>query len=66
MLLRSHNILLPDVDFYVKIRIRFSLRDKGLFEIIEVKITRVKCMWIPGFICLKHRQLNKLNERSTC
>ena len=27
--------------FYVKSRIRFSLRDKRLFEIMEVKITRV-------------------------
>ena len=26
------------LDFYVKTRIRFSLRDKGLFEIIEVVI----------------------------
>ena len=29
------------LDFYVKTRIRFSLRDKRLFEIIEVEITRV-------------------------
>ena len=29
------------LDFYVKIGIRFSLRDKRLFEIIEVEITRV-------------------------
>ena len=31
--------------FYVKIRIRFSLRDKRLFEIIEVEIMRVDCIW---------------------
>ena len=31
------------LDFYVKTRIRFSLRDKRLFEITEVKITRVDC-----------------------
>ena len=33
------------LDFYVKTRIRFSLRDKRLFEITEVEITRVdrKC-----------------------
>ena len=31
------------LDFYVKTRIRFSLRDKRLFEIIEVEITRVDC-----------------------
>ena len=28
------------LDFYVKTRIRFSLRDKRLFEITEVEITR--------------------------
>ena len=32
------------LDFYVKTRIRFSLRDKLLFEIIEVEITRVDCI----------------------
>ena len=31
------------LDFYVKTRIRFSLRDKRLFEISEVEITRVDC-----------------------
>ena len=31
------------LDFCVKTRIRFSLRDKRLFEITEVKITRVDC-----------------------
>ena len=34
-----HNILLPNV----KRRTRFSLRDKRLFEIIEVEISRVDC-----------------------
>ena len=29
--------------FYVKTGIRFSLRDKLLFEITEVEITRVDC-----------------------
>ena len=29
------------LDVYVKIRIRFFLRDKRLFEITEVEITRV-------------------------
>ena len=34
------------LDFYVKTRIRFSLRDKRLFEILtEVEITRVDCMY---------------------
>ena len=31
------------LDFYVKTRIRFSFRDKRLFEITEVEITRVDC-----------------------
>ena len=30
--------------FYVKTRIRFSLRDKRLFEITEVEITRIDCI----------------------
>ena len=32
------------LDFYVEIRIRFSFRDKRLFEITEVEITRVDCI----------------------
>ena len=32
------------LDFCVKTRSRFSLRDKRLFEIIEVEITRVDCI----------------------
>ena len=32
------------LDFYVKTRIRFSLRDKRLFEITEVEITRANCI----------------------
>ena len=31
------------LDFYVKTGIRFSFRDKGLFEITEVEIMRVDC-----------------------
>ena len=31
------------LNFYVKTEIRFSLRDKRLFEITEVEITRVDC-----------------------
>ena len=31
------------LDFYVKTRIRFSLQDEWLFEIIEVEVTRVDC-----------------------
>ena len=32
------------LDFYVETRIRFSLRDKRLFGITEVEITRVDCI----------------------
>ena len=32
------------LDFYVKTRIRCSLRDKRLFEITKVEITRVDCI----------------------
>ena len=32
------------LDFYVKTGTRFSLRDKRLFEITEVEITRVDCI----------------------
>ena len=32
------------LDFFVKTGIRFSLRDKRLFEITEVEITRVDCI----------------------
>ena len=32
------------LDFYVKTGIRFSLRDRPLFEITEVEITRVDCI----------------------
>ena len=31
------------LDFYVKTGTKFSLRDKRLFEITEVEITRVDC-----------------------
>ena len=33
------------LDLFVKRGIRFSLRDKRLFEITEVEITRVDCIW---------------------
>ena len=37
------------LDFYVETRIRFSLREKRLFEITKVEITRVDCniIWPP-------------------
>ena len=33
------------LDFHVKAGTRFSLRDKRLFEISEVEITRVNCLF---------------------
>ena len=36
-----HNILYLLLDFHVKTGTRFSLRDKQLFEISEVEITRI-------------------------
>ena len=33
------------LDFYVKTRIGFSLRDKRLFEITAVETTRVDCIY---------------------
>ena len=32
------------LDFYVKTKIRFSLRDKWLFEMTKAEITRVDCI----------------------
>ena len=32
------------LDFHDKTRIRFSLRDQRLFEVIEVEISRVYCI----------------------
>ena len=45
------------LDFYVKIRIRFSLQDKWLFEITEVEIKRVNCTLIYVFLnsCCKFK-----------
>ena len=40
----SHNIFYMLLDFHVKAGTRFSLRDKRLFEISEVEITRVNCI----------------------
>ena len=37
------------LDFYVKTWIRFSLRDKRLFEITEVEITRVDCTFCETY-----------------
>ena len=37
------------LDFYVKTRISFSLRDKRLFEITEVEIMRVDCISVTDY-----------------
>ena len=39
------------LDFCVKTGITFSLRDKRLFEITEVEITRVDCIYL-GYVSL--------------
>ena len=41
-----HNIFYLLLDFHDKAGTRFSLRDKRLFEISEVKITRINCTWL--------------------
>ena len=46
------------LDFYVKTGIRFSLRDKRLFEITEVEITRVDCISILESPVLQIRRGN--------
>ena len=46
VLLLSTIVCYLKLDFYVKTRIRFSLRDKRLFEITAVEITRVDCIII--------------------
>ena len=61
-------LLLPTIfcylmlDFCVKTRIRFFLRDKRLFEITEVKIMRVDCRSIK--ISVPHRTLKKKKENN--
>ena len=48
------------LDFYAKTRIRFSLRDKRLFEITEVEITRVD--YIEIFVHLTFCYKAKLKD----
>ena len=52
--------------FYVKTGIRFSLRDKRLFEITEVEITRVNCSYCESnkkFIDCCHCMFNSKYQR---
>ena len=44
-------------DFCVKTRTRFSLRDKRLFEITEVEITRVDCILTGLFPSIKNLKI---------
>ena len=41
-----HNIFYMLLDFHVQAGTSFSLRDKRLFEISEVEITRVNCNFL--------------------
>ena len=43
------------LDFYVKTGIRFSLRDKRLFEIAGIEITRFACSYT--MVCLPVREI---------
>ena len=60
-----HNILLPVLRFHVKTGTRISLRNKRLFEISEVEVTRVDCIRVrekEKNICLNYI-LRKKNIR---
>ena len=50
------------LDFFVKTGTRFSLRDKRLFEITEVEITRVDCSSIKNPI--PHAHLHIIGKKS--
>ena len=49
------------LDFYVKTGIRFSLRDKRLFEITEVEITRVDCIQNSQVLEIRQHTLLVMN-----
>ena len=49
------------LDFCIKTWTRFSLRDKGLFEITEVKITRVDCRCKHEFTWNKVQDSKKID-----
>ena len=57
-----HNIFYLLLDFHVQAGNRFSLRDKGLFEISEVEIARVNC---TRFSCAQTFINNETNDRVT-
>ena len=47
------------LDFYVKTRTRFSLRDKRLFEITKMEITRVECSFTRLACCAYLHSLSR-------
>ena len=49
------------LDFYVKTGIRFSLRDKRLFEITEVEITRVDCIMLKLALRMSTMHITLIN-----
>ena len=51
------------LDLYVKTRIRFSLRDKRLFEITEVEITRVACSFLQTLIAISIAKSDRLSYK---
>ena len=53
------------LDFYVKTGIRFSLRDKRLFEITEIEITRVDCSVELGIACFHFIMIKSLRYLDT-
>ena len=55
-----YNLML---DFYVKTGIRYSLRDKRLFEITEVEITRVDCIFLVKEIISNGKISKYLNQK---
>ena len=52
------------LNFYVKTGIRFSLRDKRLFQMTEVEITRVDCTSLMSSI--KTLLLRRIINASQC
>ena len=52
------------LDLYVKRGIRFSLRDKRLFEITEVEITRVDCNKDSHIKCLRAHTMDTFHIMS--
>ena len=53
-----HNVLLPAFRFHVKTGARSLLRDKGLFELSKVEITKVDC--ISNFSFILHPAVHML------